>query len=264
MTTTECVTLPLHDTSLDIYLDGDPNSEPLLLLHPWFGSWRFWLPVTSLLPDRRCIMPDLYSLSYGAWEGVATPADLAAAVLAIMDDLGIERADVVGNSLGGMVALMLAIEHPDRVRRLVLVGTGPYTRGANPLFTAEVGKWIDDPAAARRLGAARPVAVVTHHEIDPDEFAACVEMIEAADPQYVGSVLKSARELDLRPELSRVTAPTLVVRGACDPIRTREHSEALLAGIADAQGVEMEGAGHAPYVDDPETFVAELRRFLDS
>jgi 3-oxoadipate enol-lactonase len=264
MTATESTPVSLEGTALDIYVDGNPDGEPLLLLHPWFGCWRFWLTTTELLPERRCIMPDLYSVSYGSWEPYATPQGLVTAVLATMDQLAIERTDLIGSSLGGVVAQLLAIDHPDRVGRLVLVGTGPYTSGASPLFTAEVGKWIDDPAAARRLGAARPVAVVTHHEVDPDEFAACVDMVEAADPQYVGSVLKSARELDLRPKLPRITAPTLVVRGSFDPIRTREHSDALVTGIPDARQVEMEGAGHAPYVDDPETFVAELRRFFGS
>jgi 3-oxoadipate enol-lactonase len=253
----------VEETSLDLFVDGDPDGEPLLFLHPWFGCWRFWLSTMRLLPDRWCIAPDLYSLSQGPWEGLATPDGLAAAVLASMDSLGIRSVDVVGNSVGGIVAQVLAVEHPERVRRLVLVGTGPYTTGASPQVAAEVATWVDDPDAAHRSGAARSVAVLTHEELEPEEFAACVDIVEAADPHFVGAVLKSCRERDLRADLPRISAPTLVVRGSFDPIRTQEHSAALIAGIAGAAHVEMAGTGHAPFVDDPETFVTELRRFLD-
>jgi 3-oxoadipate enol-lactonase len=252
----------VEETSLDLFVDGDPDGEPLLLLHPWFGCWRFWLPTMQLLPDRWCIAADLYSLSQGPWEGLATPEALAAAVVASMDSLGIRSVDVVGNSVGGIVAQVLAISHPERVRRLVLVGTGPYTTGVSPQFAAEVARWIDDPDTAHRSGAARAVAVLTHQELEPGEFAACVDIVEAADPRFVGAVLKSCRERDLRPDLSRIIAPTLVMRGSLDPIRKREHSEALIAGIAGAEDVELAGTGHAPFVDDPKTFVTELRRFL--
>lgn len=251
------------DTTLDLFMDGDSDGEPLLLLHPWFGCWRFWRATMQLLPEYFCIAPDLYSPGYGSWDSVATPRGLAEAVLAGLDDLGIDRIDAVGNSVGGIIAQILAIEHPDRVRRLVLVGTGPYTGGVSPMFATEVARWVDDPESAHRAGASRAVAVVTHSEVEPEEFALCVDMVESADPVYIGTVLKSCREIDLRPALSRIKAPTLVIRGAFDPIRSREHSEALVEGIAGSRDVEMPGTGHAPYVDDPSAFVKELRGFLD-
>jgi pimeloyl-ACP methyl ester carboxylesterase len=248
----------------EVFTDGDPDAEPLLLLHPWFGCWRFWRPTMQLLPDRWCVAPDFYSLSNGVWDGLATPQGLMTAVLASMDELGLDTVDLVGNSVGGIVAQLMAIEHPERVRRLVLVGTGPYTKAMQPLLAAEVANWVDDPEAAHRAGAARAVAVVTQSELEPEDFDACVDAVESADPHFVAAVLRSARALDLRSELHRITAPTLVVRGSFDPIRTPEHSVALLEGIADSRDFEMEGAGHAPYVDDPKTFVSELRRFLDA
>lgn len=251
------------DTSIDVFADGDPDADPLVLLHPWFGCWRFWLPVMQLLPDRWCVAPDFYSVTQGEWEGLATPDGLMTAVLTCMDELGLDKVDLVGNSVGGIVAQLLASEHPERVRRLVLVGTGARTTGVPPLFAAEVANWVDDPEGAHRGGAARAVAVVTHSEIDRAEFDACVDAVESADPRYIGAVLRTARGLDLREQLPRITAPTLVVRGSFDPIRTPEHTAELLEGITDARAVEMTGSGHAPYMDDPKTFVTELLRFLD-
>jgi pimeloyl-ACP methyl ester carboxylesterase len=256
-------TVALGSTSIDVYTDGDAGAEPpIMLLHPWFGCWRFWLPTMQLLPDRSCAAVDFYSLSAAAWDGFGDPHGLKTAVIACLDDLGLQQVDLVGNSVGGIVAQLIAAEAPERVRRLVLVGTGPYTRGVSRAFAEEVANWVGDPEGARRSGAARAVAVVTQSEIEREEFDACVDLVESADPHFIASVLRNARALDLVDQLGRITAPTLVMRGMLDPIRTREHSEALLAGIRDARDFEMPGAGHAPYMDDPKTFVAELRRFL--
>jgi pimeloyl-ACP methyl ester carboxylesterase len=75
-------------------------------------------------------------------------------------------------------------------------------------------------------------------------------------------VLNSAFALDLRPELPKVTAPTLIVRGELDAARTRAHVEELLAGIPNSTALEIPQAGHSPQVDSPEAFSRALRGFL--
>lgn len=243
--------------------DDAPARPPVLLLHPWFGCWRFWLPVTELLPDRTCISVDWYSLSRGDWSAAATPEGLAGAALAVLDELAIEPADVIGNSVGGIVAQLLAADHPDRVRRLVLVGTGATTGCVSTQFAAEVQSWIDDPQVARADGVARAVAVLTHLHLDRDEFDRCVAEVAAADPKFVAAVLRTCRTLDLRPRLAAITAATLVIRGVHDPIRGVVHSEQLLAGITGSRGLELDGCGHAPMLDDPAAFTDAVRGFLD-
>ena len=78
----------------------------------------------------------------------------------------------------------------------------------------------------------------------------------------MGTVLRRAFDLDLRPELPKITARTQVVRGEFDAARTRAHVEELLAGIPDSTALELPGAGHSPQVDSPQAFARALRGFL--
>jgi pimeloyl-ACP methyl ester carboxylesterase len=78
----------------------------------------------------------------------------------------------------------------------------------------------------------------------------------------MGAVLNGAFALDLRPELPKITAATLVVRGELDAARTQAHVDELLAGIPRSTALEIPGAGHSPQVDSPEAFSRALRGFL--
>ena len=94
------------------------------------------------------------------------------------------------------------------------------------------------------------------------EFDRFVETVANANKAFVGAVLNRAFDPDLRPELPKITAPTLIIRGEHDAARTRAHVEELLAGIPGSTAVEIAGAGHSPQVDSPEAFSRALRGFL--
>lgn len=83
-----------------------------------------------------------------------------------------------------------------------------------------------------------------------------------ANKAFMGAVLNSAFELDLRPLLPKITASTLVIRGEHDAARTRTHVEELLTGIPKSTALEIPDAGHSPQVDSPEAFSRALRDFL--
>jgi len=237
------------------------RSEPVILLHPWFGCWQFWRQTVEALPELETCSVDLYSLGAGNdWRRFAGPQGLAEAVSALLDALRIERCSVVGNSMGGIAAQVLAAAQGDRIGKLVLVGTGARTVGVEPAFRRALDEWIAgeaDAALTERLVdallARRPV---------PEEFDRFVEMALNANKGFMGAVLNSAFSLDLRPELPKITAATLVVRGDLDAVRTQAHVDELLAGIARSTALEIPDAGHSPQVDSPEAFSRALRGFL--
>jgi pimeloyl-ACP methyl ester carboxylesterase len=238
---------------------GAASAPPVLLLHPWFGCRQMWQPLVDRI-DRRSLAVDWYSLA--PTPGTATPHGLAAAALALLDAEGLDEVDVVGNSVGGVVAQLLAIEHPERVRRLVLVGTGASLGGRPTEFGALVSRWIDEPERRAELSDLLVGALVARPlpEAEHAAYAACVR---GADPALVEGVLTSARRLDLRRHLDRIVAPTLVIRGEHDTARTPAHVAELLAGIPDAGAVEMAGCGHSPMVEEPDDFARLVRRHLD-
>jgi pimeloyl-ACP methyl ester carboxylesterase len=257
--------LPLDGTALR-YSEHVPDdlredAVPVLLLHPWFGCRAFWDPVAPLLGAPSWAV-DWYSLGDGAWAPWASPEGLAEAAVTLLDELGQERVDVVGNSVGGIVAQLLAARHPARVRRLVLVGTGASLGGRPTAFGELVSAWVGGTGDRATL-AGRLVDALVAKPVDDAARTTYLRAVRDADPDFVSAMLGAARGLDLRPELPAISAPTLVVRGEHDSARTPEHVAELLAGIPDATAVEMPGCGHSPMIEQPAAFAALIRAHLD-
>lgn len=252
-------TISLTGTSMSYHVSQPTSAgRPTVLLHPWFGCWQFWNSVMTNLPDRPCYAVDFYSPATGDWSTTANPAGLADAVVAMLDAENLDQVDLIGNSVGGIVAQIIASTAPERIRRLILVGTGANTTGALPGFAAAVDHWTE---IAHSGAASTPVAVEDTVDMlvttRPDDatWDSYIQAVLQADPMYITSVLLAARELDLTPQLQSISAPTLIVRGSEDCARTAEHSAALAAGIPDARSIEIAGAGHSPMVDRPTEFL---------
>ncbi|MCA1005295.1 alpha/beta hydrolase [Rhodococcus hoagii] len=253
-------------TALSYHVSGAGEGTPVVLLHPWFGCWQFWTPVVGALTHRPCYAVDFYSLAGGDWTGVADPSGLADAVIAMMNVEGIGSADVLGNSVGGIVAQILASTHPERVRRLVLVGTGASTDRTLPGFAAAVDRWIqaaNSDEAASSAAIEETVGMLFTGRTDPATWTTFVAMVQQTPPDFLAAVLAAARRLDLTPRLGSIAAPTLVIRGSDDCARTRDHAAALVRGIPTAVSAEMPGAGHSPMVDHPADFVALIEAHID-
>ncbi|MGH8883471.1 MAG: alpha/beta fold hydrolase, partial [Stackebrandtia sp.] len=156
-----------------------------------------------------------------------------------------------------IVSQLIAAQAPQRVRRLVLVGTGASTAGNLPGFAAAVERWtsgIHHGHAASRAAVEETVAMLFSSPPTHTEWDTYIDAVMRADPAYLAAVLGKARELDLTSRLPAITASTLIVRGTEDCARTAEHARALAAGIPDSRSVEMTGAGHSPMVDHPADF----------
>jgi 3-oxoadipate enol-lactonase len=216
---------------------------PVVLLHPWFGCWQFWNQTVDAPPGFDTFNVDLYSLGARAdWQEFASPDGLARAVGMLLDALRIDRCSVIGNSMGGIAAQVLAAATADRIEKLVLVGTGARTVGVKPDWRQAMDEWIAGPAdrefAARMVGA-----LLARRPDDPREFEVFVDMVMNANKAFIGTVLTNAFKLDLRSRLPGITASTLVIRGELDASRTRTHVEELLAGISNSRAVEIPGPG---------------------
>jgi pimeloyl-ACP methyl ester carboxylesterase len=243
---------------------NDPDATvtvPVLLLHPWFGWYGMWSQVMSEL-EQPGLAVDWYSLGDQGPEPFGSPVGLARAAVALLDALRLAQVDVVGNSVGGIVAQIIAARYPGRVRRLVLVGTGASLSGAPTRFGQLVAQWISQ--SHRRVDLTpQLVDALTFQPQDPGARAANIEAVTAAAPAFVSAVLESARRLDLRPELMKINAPTLVIRGEHDSARTCEHVRDLLSGIQGSRAVEMPRTGHSPMVEDAPAFCRYLREHLE-
>lgn len=261
-------TLPLDGRSLTYHVShADTPGVSAVFLHPWFGCSQFWTSTIAALPDRPCLAVDFYSLADGTPTSDAGPVDLADAVVRMLDAEGLEQVDLVGNSVGGIVSQIIASTVPERVRRLVLVGTGANTTGALPAFAATVDRWTQ--AADRGDGPPRAaiedtVGMLFTSRPEQAVWETFVDAVADTDPDYMAAVLTAARGLDLVPQLPNITAPALIIRGTEDCARTAQHAATMAAGIPRSRSIEMPGAGHSPMVDHPVEFAELVRSHLDA
>lgn len=241
---------------------GDPTGAPILFLHGYSDHWRsIALALPHLPASFRVIAPD--QRGHGHSErppGGYDPSTLAADAAALLDELGIERAVVVGHSMGSLVAQRLAVEHPARVQRLMLVAGGASLR-ENPALAgfAALVRTLPDPV---------PRAVVAQFQADcmarpvPDGFVAALVDEGCRMPAHVWRAVADALEVfDGRAELARIAVPTRLVWGDRDAFFGRADQEALLAGIPGAALSVYTGTGHAPHWEEPLRFARELVRF---
>jgi 3-oxoadipate enol-lactonase len=183
-------------------------------------------------------------------------------VLALLDRLGVRRAHVAGLSLGGMMALRLAAREPARVDRLVALATS-----AKP----DPQGFLDRAAAARSGGTAPLAPTVvsrwltpTYAAEHPDLVARLEAMIAGADDEGYALCCEVVAAVDLRDDLGRITAPTLVVSGAEDPALPPPHQQAIAEGIAGASLVSVSPGAHLPNLEQPLEVTGALLGHFDA
>jgi pimeloyl-ACP methyl ester carboxylesterase len=245
----------------DINVWSEGTGEPLLFLHGYErhpGGAGF---LTRLAKTHRVLAPE--QPGYGSSTGFDQIRDITDLVLfyrSLIGSWGITQVDVVGHSMGGMVAAELAALAPQVVRRLVLVDS--------------FGLWLDDlpaldPFASVRLALAakwhdpenRPDPEPTIFVPDPDDPDAAA-LFEAQNRATATKFMWPMAERGLRRRLKYVTAPTLVVHGASDGLLPLPYAEEMVSLISGARFHVIDGAGHYPMIEQEDAFVAVVNGFL--
>ncbi len=243
-----------------------PVGAPPLYLGPSLGtSLAVWDPQARALTERfrvvRWDLPGHGGSSAGLLPAPASVADLGQLVLDLADALGHDTFAYAGISLGGAIGTWLAANHPARISSLALVCTSarfgepqPWleraesirTKGAEPIAANAPGRWFT-PAFAASGDPAVASLTADQRTVDTDSYAACCEVLAG---------------LDLRPDLPRVTAPTLVIAGRDDQATPPPHARALADGILDAQLLELPRAAHLANVERPRAVLDALLAHL--
>jgi pimeloyl-ACP methyl ester carboxylesterase len=247
---------------------GDPAGPPVVLIHGYTDNARDWVPLVPYLsPHFRLILVDIRGHGRsGKPECCYTRIDFAYDVKLLLDRLHIKQADIVGHSLGSIIAQTFAEFWPERTHRVVLVSsTGGHRAGAAPAkpafdFAAEIRKLKDpiDPESPFMIEWwASPTPV------DPD-FLRRQRRDAAAIPLRVWLAVldQGAVDSDLQRTLPRLTAPTLLIWGSKDPIMEEEVRQTLREGLPHAQVKVFEGLGHNPFWEDPAACAQVINDFL--
>ena len=259
---------------------GPPDAPALVLLHGIGDDSATWEPVVAALARyHRVITPDL--LGHG---GSAKPrADYSIGGFAngvgdLLTVLGVERASVVGHSLGGGVAMQFAYQHPERCERLVLVATGGVSRRLHPglrALTLPGTAWTLTALRATRIRwlAERAADALTHLDVatglDARDLLRVLERLP--DVEARSAFVRTLRSVvDVRGQVVTMLdraylaahLPTLLVWGERDVVVPVRDAHIAHAAIADSWLEILPDAGHFPHRSDPDRFVTAVTRFL--
>jgi 3-oxoadipate enol-lactonase len=255
---------------VSLWHDLHGEGSPVVLLHAGLTDSRLWQPQLRSFPKSHSVLRvDLPGFGNSPFE--TNPVSFRGAVREAMDAEGIERAALVGVSLGGNTALQLVLESPDRVSALVLVGAGlpdhAWSEEVKSFFAAE-----DEALERGDLEAAvdanlRMWLAGPHRDLgdlDPGLRESVGEMQRQAFRQQQGH--DDVRMLRLEPpeseRLGEVGVPTLVISGDEDVSDIHAIAERLATGIPGAERATIAGAAHLPSLEHPEEFDRIVLDFL--
>lgn len=266
----------------ELFVTEAGTGTPVVLLHGGgagaTGASNYSRNIDALARHFRVIVPDMpgYGRSSTDLDHGDPFGDLAAAIRGLLDELGIEKAHLVGNSYGGAAALRLAMDRPDKVDRLILMGPGGIgttrtlpTKGLQQLLAYYGGSGPSREKLARFIreylvhdGAAVPDELIDQRyqaSIDP-EVVASPPLRRPSGPMAPRTLWRMDLTRDSR--LKRVTQPTLVVWGAADQVNRPSGGQMLVAAMPNCDLYLAANTGHWVQWERPELFNALALRFL--
>ena len=245
------------------YVESGPADGPaVVMLHGITDSSVSFREVLPLI-DKQYRVYALDQRGHGDSDKPETGyqmKDFAADVAAFMEVKGIAKAIVVGHSMGSFVAMQTALDHPQRVERLVLIGTAP--KANKP----EVGEMVNainalkDPVPA---DFARDFVVSTSSPAVRADFVEALTAETMKLPAHVWkSALAGALARDFTPDLGRIKVPVTIFWGAKETMFVREDQDALTSGLPKAKLIVYPDSAHAPHWEEPVKFANDLNKVL--
>jgi 3-oxoadipate enol-lactonase len=241
-----------------------PSSTPVVFLHAFPLSPAMWVGQVAALSGRKVLTPSFPGFG-GRPPGGTSLDDFADAVVADMDASGIERAVVVGLSMGGYVAFRLHAQRPERVAALILADTK-----ATADDEAARTKRTDQADRVRREGmgwlvdAMVPVLLGETTLAERANVSASVRaMMAAADPEGVARALVAMRDRpDSTPHLADIAVPVLAIAGEEDQVTPVAGARKIADGVADGRLIVIPKVGHLSNLEDASAFNSAMLSFL--
>ncbi|MDP3961456.1 MAG: alpha/beta hydrolase [Pseudorhodobacter sp.] len=239
------------------------NGAALVLVHGYLGGSAMWAAqMARFSPFRDVICPDL--AGFGDSAALTAPASIEAHaqdVLALLDRLEVEKFDLLGHSMGGMIVQEMVRLAPIRVSKLVLYGTGPQgvLPGRFETIAQSRARLLQDGVAAT---ARRIAATWFQHGEQAEAFALCQALGQQASLQAALASLQAWESWDGRENLSAIESPTLVIWGSHDRSYGWSQPEALWRGIPGADLAVVPNAAHNVHLEKPQIFDTLLADFF--
>jgi len=245
---------------------GAPTDLPALIIaHGLYGSARNWGVIAKRLSDQRQVIAvDMRNHGASPWAPVHTYPAMAGDLAEVIAQFG-GQADVVGHSMGGKASMMLALNHPHAVRRLVVADIAPVTYTHSQLPYIEAMRSVDLTAITRRSDAETQLAALgvdktlqsfftQSLDISGNRWRLNLDALEAEMP-----AIMSFPQTD-----ATWNGPALFLSGAASDYVRPEHRDEIRARFPGARFAKLPGAGHWLHAEKPREFEAAVRTFLNA
>ena len=257
---------------------GKAGGVPLLCLQHFTGTLDNWDPalMDAIANRREVVLFDNAGIGRSTGSVPHSVNEMANHALAFVDAIGLTRVDILGFSLGGMVAQLLALERPSLIRKLILVGTAP--EGGEEIMQLETPHFADIRSNAKYQGLQVLVGLFfTHSDAGQAAGRAFVERLmhrkEDREP-ITGKEVAAAQMAAFRKweafsgtryaRLKDIPHPTLVVNGSMDALIPVRNSYALAEHLPNAMLLTFPDAGHGSLFQYHQAFTRQLANFLDT
>jgi 3-oxoadipate enol-lactonase len=240
--------------------------EPLLLIHGLgYARWG-WEPVADGLAEaHEVVLFDNRGIGESdAPTGPYAVQDLALDAVAVLDAAGLQRAHILGTSLGGMIALQLVLDHPARVDKLVLACTTPGGAGSAPMPERTVRLLAEAQGLPAEIALRRFVENAFAPHPDPAQIERIMRhrIATAQSPAAWAAQASAGTAFDVWDRLGEIRAQTLVLTGDQDAVVDPKNSDLLAARIPEARLEVFDGGGHLFFWEQPDRFVDAVTEFL--
>jgi pimeloyl-ACP methyl ester carboxylesterase len=257
-------------TRLHVRDSGPKDAPVLVMLHGFGASLHTWEPWAQALADEyRVIRFDLPGSGLSAPDATGDYSDARSMhlLIALMDRLGVARATLVGNSMGGRIAWTFAAQHPERVDKLVLLSPDGF---ASPGFEYDKAPEVPAMMSLMRYSMPRFLLKMSLEPAYADKRALTEElttryhdlMIAPGAREAMLQRMAQVKLVDPEPLLRRINAPTLLIWGEQDAMIPFANAADYLKAVAGATLVPLSGIGHLPHEEDPARSLVPLRAFL--
>jgi pimeloyl-ACP methyl ester carboxylesterase len=246
------------------YKDTGGVGPPIAFSHGLFMDGSMFDPQVQTLSDRyRCITWD--ERGHGQTGDATQPFtfwDSADDLAELLQSLGVERAVLAGMSQGGFVSLRAALAHPELVDGLILIDTqaGPEDAALMPYYRQLLERWLTQ-GMDDELASTIEAIIMGAGYADAERWKAIWKQLQPDNVQQLFTTL--AERDDITNRLGEIRVPTLVIHGDQDAAISLDRAHALADGLADAELVVIDGAGHASNLTHPDAVNPHIARFLD-
>ena len=248
------------------YLESGTSKDTLVLIHGLGASAERWIHVIPIFADNfRVVVPDLIGFGHSDKPTADYTLDFFSEFLEkFFAATEIKRPNIIGSSLGGQISAEYTSSHSQDVEKLILVSPSGMMKQSTPALDA----YIMAALYPNEISAKNAFELMegSGKQVEDQIVDGFIERMRLPNAKlaFMSTVLGLKNSVSITSKLQSIAVPTLIVWGNNDPVIPIIHANDFVSAIQDCRFYRMDGCGHTPYVQDPQTFASKTLEFLNS